>query len=98
MPAYMLDTATVSFALRGQGRVAARLLEHRPSEICISSITPAELRYRAEARRSPKLNRLIQHVRGVHRSDVLRVPQRILEARSDRGYNTSIAPTACCHG
>jgi tRNA(fMet)-specific endonuclease VapC len=59
MPAYMLDTATVSFALRGQGRVAARLLEHRPSEICISSLTLAELRYGAEARRSRNLHRLI---------------------------------------
>jgi len=39
MPEYMLDTDTVSFALRGRGRVAARLLEHRPSDLCISSIT-----------------------------------------------------------
>src|SRR3989442_15639240 len=59
MPLYMLDTDTVSFALRGQGRVAARLLEHRPSELCISSITLAELRFGAEARRLRKLHRLI---------------------------------------
>ena len=59
MPEYMLDTDTVSFALRGQGGVAARLLEHRPSQLCISSITLAELRYGAEARRSRKLHRLI---------------------------------------
>jgi len=59
MPQYMLDTDTVSFALRGQGRVAARLLEHRPSELCISAITLAELRYGAEARRSRKLHRLV---------------------------------------
>ncbi len=59
MPQYMLDTATVSFALRGQGRVAARLLEHRPSQLCISSITLAELRFGAEARRSRKLHGLI---------------------------------------
>ena len=52
MPHYMLDTNTVSFALRGQGRVAARLLEHRPSQLSISSITLAELRFGAEARRS----------------------------------------------
>jgi len=63
MPHYMLDTDTVSFALRGQGRVAARLLGHRPSELCISSITLAELRFGAEARRSRKLHRLDQHVR-----------------------------------
>ena len=56
---YMLDTDTVSFALRGRGAVASRLLEHRPSEICISSITLAELRFGAEARRSRRLHRLI---------------------------------------
>lgn len=56
---YMLDTDTVSFALRGHGRVAARVLEHRPSELSISSITLAELRFGAEARRSRKLHRLI---------------------------------------
>jgi len=59
MPRYMLDTDTVSFALRGQGRVAARLLEHRPSDLCISSITLAELRFGAETRRSRTLHRLI---------------------------------------
>lgn len=59
MPTFMLDTDTVSFALRGQGRVATRLLDHRPSEICISSITLAELRYGADMRRSRKLHRLI---------------------------------------
>jgi tRNA(fMet)-specific endonuclease VapC len=60
MPQYMLDTDMVSFALRGQGRVAARLLEHRPSQLCISSITLAELRFGAEARRSRKLHGLIR--------------------------------------
>ena len=59
MPQYMLDTDTVSFALRGQGRVGARLLEHRPSELCMSSIALAELRFGAEARRSQKLHKLI---------------------------------------
>jgi len=60
MPQYMLDTDTVSFVLRGQGQVAARLLEHRPSQLCISSITLAELRFGAEARRSRKLHSLIR--------------------------------------
>jgi tRNA(fMet)-specific endonuclease VapC len=59
MPQYMRDTDTVSFALRGQGRVAARLLEHRPSQLCISLITLAALRFGAEARRSRKLHRLV---------------------------------------
>ena len=59
MRRYMLDTDTVSFALRGEGRVASRLLEHRPSDLCISSITLAELRFGAEAKRSRKLHGLI---------------------------------------
>ena len=59
MPQYMVDTDTVSFALRGHGRVVARILEHRPSALSISSITLAELRFGAEARRSRKLHHLI---------------------------------------
>ena len=59
MSGFMLDTDTVSFALRGQGQVAAQLLNHRPSEICISSVTLAELRYGAGMRRSRKLHGLI---------------------------------------
>ena len=59
MPQYMLDTDTVSFALRGQGQVGARLLEHRPSQLCISSITLAELRFGVEAQRSQRLHRLV---------------------------------------
>jgi tRNA(fMet)-specific endonuclease VapC len=59
MRRYMLDTDTVSFALRGQGRVASRMLDHRPSELCISSIALAELRFGTEAKRSRKLHRLI---------------------------------------
>ena len=60
MPRYMLDAAMVSYALRGQGQVAARLLERQPSEVCISAITLAELRFGAEAKRSPRLRRAIR--------------------------------------
>ena len=56
----MLDADTVSYALRGQGQVGARLLDHQPSELCISSITWAELKFGAEAKRSQKLRRAIQ--------------------------------------
>jgi tRNA(fMet)-specific endonuclease VapC len=59
MSGFMLDTGTVSFALRGQGRVATYLLNHRPSEISISSGTLAELRYGADMKRSRKLHGLI---------------------------------------
>lgn len=55
----MLDTDSVSFALRGEGLVGARILRERPSALCISSITLAELRYGADKRRSRKLHRLI---------------------------------------
>jgi tRNA(fMet)-specific endonuclease VapC len=57
---FMLDTDSVSYALRGQGRVGARLVEHVPSQICISSITAAELHFGAERRDSKKLRRLIE--------------------------------------
>ena len=59
MAGFMLDTDTVSFALRGHGQVGTRLLDHRPSDICISSITLGELRFGAARRRSWKLHRLI---------------------------------------
>jgi tRNA(fMet)-specific endonuclease VapC len=59
IPEYMLDTDAVSWALRGQGTVATRLLEHRPSQLCISSITLAELRFGADAKGSRKLHTLI---------------------------------------
>lgn len=55
----MLDTDSVSYALRGHGNVASRILEHRPSELCISAMTLAELRFGADKRRSKKLHRLI---------------------------------------
>ncbi len=56
---FLLDTNTVSYALRGHGRVAERLLGHRPSEIGVSAITVAELRFGAHKRGSRKLQRLI---------------------------------------
>jgi tRNA(fMet)-specific endonuclease VapC len=60
MPRYLLDADTVSYALRGQGRVAARILAHSPSDVCISAITLAELRYGAERKKSLKLRRAIR--------------------------------------
>lgn len=60
MARYLLDADTVSYALRGQGQVATRILEHAPSELCISSITLAELRFGAEAKKSQKLRRAIR--------------------------------------
>lgn len=56
---YLLDTDSVSFALRGQGDVAARLKAQRPSALCTSAITLAELRYGADRKGSRKLHGLI---------------------------------------
>lgn len=56
---FLLDTDSVSFALRGQGDVGERLRERKPSELCISAITLAELRYGAERKGSRKLHILI---------------------------------------
>ena len=56
---YLLDTDTVSFALRGEGRVGQRLVAASRSDVCVSSITVAELRYGADLRRSRRLHGLI---------------------------------------
>ncbi len=56
----MLDTDMVSYALRGSGAVGARLLEHKPSDLCMSSITLAKLHYGAEAKRSQKIRRALR--------------------------------------
>jgi tRNA(fMet)-specific endonuclease VapC len=55
----MLDTDSVSYAIRGFGEVAARIVQHHPSEICVSALTVAQLRFGADRRHSRKLHRLI---------------------------------------
>jgi tRNA(fMet)-specific endonuclease VapC len=60
----MLDTDTVSFALRGQGNVGAQILDHRPSELCVSAITVAELRYGTSRRKSSRLDQLVDNFIG----------------------------------
>ena len=56
---FMLDTATVSFALRGEGLVGSKLVDHSPSQLCLSAISLAELRFGADRRGSKRLHRLI---------------------------------------
>jgi tRNA(fMet)-specific endonuclease VapC len=56
---FMLDTDTVSFALRGLGQVASRLQSHKRSELCLSAITVAELRFGADKRNSRRIHRAI---------------------------------------
>lgn len=59
MTAFLLDTDTVSYALRGDGNVGPTILAKKPSQIGISAMTLAELRFGAEKRKSQKLHRLI---------------------------------------
>jgi len=59
MVRYMLDTDTVSLAIRGEGKVGDHLLSRRPSEVCVSAISVAELEYGVAARRSAKLKRMV---------------------------------------
>jgi len=59
MTLFMLDTDTVSFALRVHGTVAAEIAKHKPSELCVSAITLAELRFGADKRRSRKIHTAI---------------------------------------
>jgi len=56
---FLLDTDTVSYALRGAGGVGVRIREHKPSDLSISAITLAELRFGADRKRSRKLHALI---------------------------------------
>jgi tRNA(fMet)-specific endonuclease VapC len=56
---FLLDTDSVSFALRGQGDVAAHIRRHRPSDLCMSAITLTELRFGADRKGSRKLHALI---------------------------------------
>jgi tRNA(fMet)-specific endonuclease VapC len=56
---YLLDTDTISYALRGEGQVAERITAHKPSELCISAISLAELRYGTDRKASRRLHALI---------------------------------------
>jgi tRNA(fMet)-specific endonuclease VapC len=55
----MLDTDSVSYAIRGKGDVGTRILKHKPSELCISSITLGELRFGAHKVASKALHKHI---------------------------------------
>lgn len=66
---YLLDTDTVSFVIRDVGNVASRLRAHRPSEIGISAVTLAELRFGADLKNSRKLHASIEAF--VHDVEVL---------------------------
>lgn len=54
---FLLDTDIISFALRGQGRVAHELRNRPPSQICTSSVVVGELELGAARRGSRRLRR-----------------------------------------
>ena len=56
----MLDTDTVSFVLRGEGKAGMNLTAHAPSAVCLSAISLSELWFGAEQRHSKRLHRLIE--------------------------------------
>jgi tRNA(fMet)-specific endonuclease VapC len=58
--AYMLDTDVLSYALRGEGRVLEHISNHGRSELCISSISLAELRFGVVRRASTRLDRIVR--------------------------------------
>ncbi len=67
---FMLDTDSVSDAIRGIGKVGERIVERKPSDLCISAITLAELRFGVERRKSRKLD----HAVAAFLSDIAVVP------------------------
>jgi len=57
---FLLDTDTISFALRGQGGVADELRRRSPSEVCTSSVAAGELELGVARRGSRKLRRELE--------------------------------------
>jgi tRNA(fMet)-specific endonuclease VapC len=57
---FLLDTDTISFALRGQGGVAEELRRRSPSEVCTSSVVAGELELGVARRGSRKLRRQLE--------------------------------------
>ena len=80
MPLYMLDTNTVSAALRGTTGLDKRLQQLDPAQWCISAITRAELRYGVALK--PEATKLARYVRAYEG------PQQALLAK----YLTVMAP------
>lgn len=61
---YLLDTDSVSYALRGHGKVGDHIRSRKPSEMCVSAITVAELRFGADRKHSKRLHALIDGFTG----------------------------------
>ena len=61
---YILDTDTVSFIVRKHHSVIGKLIEHEDDEICISTITYAEICYGLEKKGSAKLFNEVMSIMG----------------------------------
>lgn len=59
---YLLDTNTVSFALRGVGGAGARLLATDPADVGVSAITEAELWFGVQKLGVPRLRRAVEAI------------------------------------
>jgi tRNA(fMet)-specific endonuclease VapC len=81
--AYMLDTDTVSFAMRGLSEVVERLRSHRPAELCVSAMTLAELRQGADRKGSRK-----------HHKDIDRIAATLFVAPFDTAAATRFGKVA----
>ncbi len=67
---YVLDTNSVVFFFKGEGRVGQRLLAHRPAEVALPAVVLYELevgvlRSKAPARRREQLDALLSATRVV---------------------------------
>jgi tRNA(fMet)-specific endonuclease VapC len=59
---YLLDTNTVSFAIRGVGHAGDRLLATAPGDVAISAVTEAELWYGVRKLGSARLRRAVEAI------------------------------------
>ena len=57
---YMLDTDTCSYAIKGTSPTLIAKIKAHKAQICISSITLAELRFGALKRNSPRLTTAVE--------------------------------------
>lgn len=58
-PRWMLDTDTLSYAIRGEGQAAERVLSRVPTDLCLSVIALGELRHGAMLVDSKKFHRFL---------------------------------------
>lgn len=102
---HVLDTNSVVFFFKGEGRVADRLLERKPSEVALPAVVLYELevgvlRSKAPARRRTQLDTLLAVMRVLpFGPDEARVAARIRATLEPRGsgigpLDTLIAATA----